>query len=66
MGGDVVWVHGPFPCGDWPDIVIFRSSLISFLDEGERVEADDGYVGEAPMYIKCPKKDVYSHDDKKK
>jgi uncharacterized protein YpmB len=25
------------------------------LDEGERVEADDGYVGEAPRYVKCPK-----------
>ena len=66
MGGDIVWLHGPFPCSDWPDIVIFRDSLIRFLDQGERVEADDGYMGEAPMYIKCPKKDfVQSHDQKK-
>ena len=28
---------------------------MSHLTEGERVEADDGYVGEAPMYVKCPK-----------
>ena len=25
------------------------------LEEGERAEADDIYVGEAPKYIKCPK-----------
>ena len=24
------------------------------LNNGERVEADDGYIGEAPQYIKCP------------
>jgi hypothetical protein len=25
------------------------------LAPAERVEADDGYVGEAPQYVKCPK-----------
>jgi hypothetical protein len=25
------------------------------LSPNERVEADDGYVGEAPKYVKCPK-----------
>ena len=25
------------------------------LGDGERVEADDGYVGEAPVHVKCPK-----------
>lgn len=24
------------------------------LDENERVEADDGYIGSAPQYVKCP------------
>lgn len=52
---DVVWIHGPFPCGKWPDINIFREALMHHLDNGERVEADDGYVGEHPMHIKCPK-----------
>lgn len=28
---------------------------MSHLEDGERVEADDGYIGEAPRYIKCPK-----------
>ena len=53
--GDLVWVNGPFPCGQYPDISVFRSSLMSHLDEFERVEADDGYIGEHPQYIKCPK-----------
>ena len=28
---------------------------MSMLGVGERVEADDGYRGEAPQYVKCPK-----------
>ena len=55
LGGDIVWINGPYECGLWPDIKIFRDALISELDEGERVEADDGYVGEAPQFVKCPK-----------
>ena len=27
---------------------------MSFLEENERVEADDGYKGEHPMHVKCP------------
>jgi DDE superfamily endonuclease len=52
--GCIVWINGPFP-GTYHDITIFRTSLISHLDAGERVEADDGYVGEAPKYVKCPR-----------
>ena len=55
LTGDIVWINGPFPCGQWPDISIFRSSLLSHLEEGERVEADDGCTGEHPQCIKCPK-----------
>lgn len=53
--GDCVWVNGPYPCGGYPDITIFRDSLIYNLGDGERCEADDGYIGEAPRHIKCPK-----------
>ena len=28
---------------------------MSHLEPNERVEADDGYVGEAPQHVKCPK-----------
>ncbi|CAB9503514.1 expressed unknown protein [Seminavis robusta] len=53
--GHVVWINGPFPCGKYNDIKIFRRALISHLEDGERVEADDAYVGEHPEFIKCPK-----------
>jgi hypothetical protein len=39
----------------WNDVSIFRDALKSMLDPGERVEADDGYRGESPGYVKCPK-----------
>ena len=52
--GDCVWVHGPFECGNWLDINIFNNSLKHHLTENEQVEADNGYISEAPLYIKCP------------
>ena len=39
----------------WPDIRIFQVSLLSHLELNECVEADDGYIGEHPRHIKCPK-----------
>ena len=52
--GDIVWLNGPFPCGQLNDISIFRQALMTELSANERVEADDGYVGESPQHIKCP------------
>jgi hypothetical protein len=52
--GDIVWINGPFECGSWPDIRIFKFSLKSFLGKNERVEADNGYLGEDPMTVKTP------------
>ena len=52
--GDIVWIHGPFSCGLWPDISIFRFCLKSFLDENERVEVDNGYKGDDPISCKTP------------
>ena len=54
LTGVIVWINGHYKAGSWKDISIFRNSLKSHLEEGERVEADDGYVGEAPEFIKCP------------
>jgi hypothetical protein len=51
----MVWINGPYEAGLWNDIKIFRDALLSMLSPNERVEADDGYVGEAPRYVKCPK-----------
>ena len=55
LTGDLVWINGPYECGTFPDITIFRDSLISHLGDAERVEADDGYIGEAPRHVKYPK-----------
>ena len=52
--GDICWISGPHQPGLWNDVEIFRSSLVTFLDPGEHVEADDGYIGEAPLRVKCP------------
>ena len=40
--------------GEKNDLEIFRSSLMTWLEPFERVEADDGYEGEAPLKVKCP------------
>ena len=55
LTGDIVWINGPYECGVWPDIKIFRNALMFELDDGERCVADDVYVGEHPDRIKCPK-----------
>ena len=44
--GWIVWVHGPFPAGDFPDIEIFRLGLKELLVGNERVECDAGYGGD--------------------
>ena len=49
------WVNGPFPTGANSDLEIFRSGLMTYLEEFERVEADDGYIGEALLKVRCPK-----------
>ena len=54
LAGNIVWINGPYAAGKYPDIEIFRIGLAHFLDEFERVEADDGYIGEAPQKVKCP------------
>jgi hypothetical protein len=37
-----------------PDINIFRLSMVHYLEENERIEADDGYRGCAPSRAKTP------------
>jgi hypothetical protein len=47
LGGDLVWIQGPYPAGEYPDVKIFNN------EPGERVEADEGYTGH-PDKVKCP------------
>ena len=61
--GDIVWINGPFPCGAWPDIKIFRQALKGkLISAGERVEADDGYRGE-PRCVDLPKEMAFGFPD---
>jgi hypothetical protein len=41
--GEIVWINGPFPCGEYPDVKIFRLRLKTLLAEGEKVESNGGY-----------------------
>jgi DDE superfamily endonuclease len=45
-GGDLVHTNGPFECGTWNDIKIFRNLLMGKLVRNEFVEADKGYRGQ--------------------
>ena len=56
---------GPSPCGeDWPDVECFQFALKHALEENERVEADDGHVGEDPINAKVPGSMVHDQDEK--
>ena len=46
FSGDIVWIYGPHRGGKH-DLTIFREQLLAKLEEGELVEADQGYRGEA-------------------
>lgn len=49
--GHIVWVHGPFPCGKYNDIRIFRLKLKNLLLPHEKVIADRGYRDEKCVYL---------------
>ena len=50
--GWLCWIAGPFPAGDFPDVEIFMLGLANKLQEGERVEVDEGYTGDLPIMPK--------------
>lgn len=62
--GWIVWIHGPFPPGDWNDVTIFRDGLKHLLRKGERVEADDGYKAEDPLLVKAPSGVRFMEDER--
>jgi hypothetical protein len=43
--GWIVWVHGPFPAGEWTDARIVRDALVGYLCSDEQFVADSGYRG---------------------
>ena len=52
--GLIVWINGPFPCGSYPDAIIFERNLLGMLGRFERVEADKGYSKFDPTHAKNP------------
>lgn len=44
--GWIVSILGPFPCGHWPDITIFRNFTKNRATAEEFILADSGYAGE--------------------
>ena len=51
--GWIVWINGPFPCGEWPDVKIALEELVYMFEGDERAVADRGYKG-YPMYFDTP------------
>lgn len=49
--GLIVWISGPFPCGVFPDVTIFRRDLMALLGPHEMMHADSGYRGELAHII---------------
>ena len=41
--GEIVWINGPYPCGEWSDLRIARDSLIYELGPHEKALADGGH-----------------------
>ena len=50
--GYIVWIHGPARCGI-NDITLARQAFVSFLNDGEMANADNGYLGEDAL-LKTP------------
>ena len=51
--GDICWIFGPFPAGQYNDLMIFNMALRGDLEHGEHVETDSGYKGALPD-VNCP------------
>ena len=62
--GEPVWINGPFPCGDWPDLRIARNALVDALDAGEYYLADGGYK-DGNQYSVTPT-GLHNFDDRQK
>lgn len=59
--GEIVFVNGPFACGRWPDVKIFKSKLLGLLAPGEMVEADNGYPN---LACRVPKQRISLQDSR--
>jgi len=52
--GWIVWIHGPFPPGMWPDIKIARDAIHDELEPSEKYLADSGYCDRIGGFSETP------------
>ncbi len=52
--GWIVWIHGPFPPGCWPDIKIAWQSIHNELDPSEMYVANGGYHDKKGGFSETP------------
>ncbi|ETV85559.1 hypothetical protein H257_03267 [Aphanomyces astaci] len=52
--GNIVWVNGGLPCGEWPDLRLARDSYISMVRRGELTLGDKGYNDPNYFIYPCP------------
>ncbi len=50
----IIWIKGPFPCGEFPDAKIFHLFLKKELDKHEMGVADRGYRSISQLSTKMP------------
>lgn len=48
--GDIVWINGGVPCGEYPDLKLARDLYLMMIGDGERTVADDGYRSHRFIY----------------
>jgi hypothetical protein len=61
--GHLVWINGLILAGAFPDIKKFCSCLSLWLDQDEHVEADDGYISNAPYKVKSSASLIYLNEN---
>ena len=49
--GDIVWIHGPFPAGEWPDLRISRYGIVHHLLPGEMLLGDGGFADGYQFFV---------------
>ena len=61
--GWIVWLNGPFPCGEFPDLKIAKMELVHMFEGDERAVADNGYRG-YPEWFDIPWKHLDTVEQK--
>lgn len=58
--GEIVWVHGGYPCGLYPDLKLAREAYVLLVNPGELTVADKGY-NDALYFIQKTIRNVRDH-----